>query len=68
LIAVVEMGCYKETLWWRTTVIPALRKLRQKECKLEVSLGYIGRSCLKKKKKNQETLKDLTAGRRVGSI
>jgi hypothetical protein len=35
-------------------VIPALRKLRQDDCKFKASLGYITTPCLKKKKKNPE--------------
>jgi hypothetical protein len=30
------------------TIIPAFGKLRQKDCKFEVSLRYIGKTCLKK--------------------
>jgi hypothetical protein len=29
------------------SVVPALRRLRQKYCDLEVSLGYTERTCLK---------------------
>lgn len=37
---------------WHTLVIQALEKLRQEDgCKLEASLGYTMRSCLKKQNK-----------------
>jgi hypothetical protein len=32
-------------------VIPALRRLRQKDYKFKANLGYIAEPCLKKKKK-----------------
>lgn len=38
---------------WPTPVIPALRKLKQKDCKFKTSLSYITRPCLKKKIKNK---------------
>jgi hypothetical protein len=31
-----------------------VRALRQKDCKFEASLGYIGRTCRKRKKKRRE--------------
>jgi hypothetical protein len=36
--------------WWFMTVIPALRRLKQKDLKFKASLGYKGRLCLKIKK------------------
>jgi hypothetical protein len=36
-------------VWWGTPVIPALGRLRQEDYKFQVGLGYIVRSCLKKK-------------------
>jgi hypothetical protein len=35
--------------WWYTPVIPELRKARQEDFKVKDSLGYIMRSCLKKR-------------------
>jgi hypothetical protein len=36
------------------SVIPALGRLRQLDCEFKVSLGYIGRSCLKERKREKE--------------
>jgi hypothetical protein len=36
--------------WWSTFVIPVLGRWREEEQEFKVSLGYIVRSCLKKKK------------------
>jgi hypothetical protein len=30
-----------EEVWWHTAVIPALRRLRKKECKFKANLDYI---------------------------
>jgi hypothetical protein len=38
-------------VWWHTSVISALGRLRQEDHKFKASLGYIVRSWLKKKKK-----------------
>jgi hypothetical protein len=38
--------------WWYTSVILALRRLSQEECRFKVSLGYLSRPCLKKQNKN----------------
>jgi hypothetical protein len=37
-------------VWWNTSVIPALGKLRKKECEFVTSLGYIMRLCIRKTK------------------
>jgi hypothetical protein len=39
--------CHQE--WWCIPVIPALRRLRQEDCKFEVSLNYIDTISRKKK-------------------
>jgi hypothetical protein len=40
-----KLGCQ---VWWHTPVIPALRRLRQEDCKFKVCLGFIVRPHLKK--------------------
>jgi hypothetical protein len=35
-------------VWWYTSVILALRRLRQEDLELEASLDYIESSCFKK--------------------
>jgi hypothetical protein len=40
--------------WCHRPVIPELRRLRQKDSKLEASMRYIVRHCLEKKKKRKE--------------
>jgi hypothetical protein len=34
---------------------PAIRKLKCEDCEFQASLGYIGRICLKKKKKKSKS-------------
>jgi hypothetical protein len=36
---------------WHIPIIPALRRLMQEDSKFKANLGYIVRSCLKKKNK-----------------
>jgi hypothetical protein len=47
-MSVQEVG--RSQAWWYIPVIPALRRQRQKDHQLEVSLGYIVRPFLKKTK------------------
>jgi hypothetical protein len=41
---------YAESACLYRPVIPALGRLRQEDCKFEVSLGYTGKPCLKRAK------------------
>jgi hypothetical protein len=41
---------FKKQMWWCTSVISALGRLRQKDHVFEASLGYTKRPCLKKEK------------------
>jgi hypothetical protein len=41
-------------IWWWTSIIPALRRLRQKEHEFKASMGYVGRTCEKSKQTNRE--------------
>jgi hypothetical protein len=41
-------------LWWYTSIISALKRVRQEDLKFEASLEYIARPCLKKPKNKIE--------------
>jgi hypothetical protein len=41
-------------VWWHIPATPALRRLRQENGEVKVSLGYIAKPCLKKKKGRKE--------------
>jgi hypothetical protein len=45
--------------WWYTPIIPELRRLRQENCEIESSLGYLVRPCLKKQINKTKTNKTL---------
>jgi ubiquinone/menaquinone biosynthesis C-methylase UbiE len=40
-------------VWWYTSVIPVLGRLKQEDCKFKASLGYTVRVCLKQNKMKQ---------------
>jgi hypothetical protein len=44
-------------VWWYTPAFPALRRLKQEDCKFKVSLGYIVRLSQKTKTNKQQTKK-----------
>jgi hypothetical protein len=43
----------KRQMWWHTPVITALRRLRQEDHEFEVSLGYVVKCCVNKKKRKE---------------
>jgi hypothetical protein len=40
--------------WWYTPVMPAIGRPRQKDCEFTIRLGYTGRPCLNKSKKQNK--------------
>lgn len=40
-ISVTYKDCLLRWAWWHKPIILVLKRLRQKDCKLEVNLGYI---------------------------
>jgi hypothetical protein len=47
---------FSSQAWWCTSVLPVLRKWRQKNHKFESSLGHIVTSCLKKEERSRPFL------------
>jgi hypothetical protein len=45
----IHTNLYIKWAWWYIPIIPALRRPGQEDHKLEASLGYIVRACLKNK-------------------
>jgi hypothetical protein len=47
----VDSGNNECPVWWLTTVIPVLERLREEDRGFEASLDYIARPCLRKQSK-----------------
>jgi hypothetical protein len=45
LLIIIKQNIRK--VWWHTSVIPALRRLKQEDVKFKAYLNYIVRLCLK---------------------
>jgi hypothetical protein len=48
--SIIQCGFYS-LAWYFMSVIPELRRRRQKNTEFKASLGYVRRHCLKKKRK-----------------
>jgi hypothetical protein len=49
-----QMTVFPFWTWWYMPVMPAFGRLRQEDHKLEATLGYIARPCLKTKQQNNK--------------
>jgi hypothetical protein len=51
-------------VWWYTSIIPAVRRLRQEDLEFKASLGYTAKPCLKKENKKKRKEKEKEKKRR----
>jgi hypothetical protein len=52
-------------MWWHIPIIPTLRRLTQEDLEFDSSLGYIVRSCLKRKRRWEGNKREGSEGKNV---